>query len=221
MIWAHLNVNLRGIHLNSAVQLRLEALRITIFSIWWERQFEYAPECLEEWSSDHSNVIYPTKTQFFCTVLLRGCWWGLDNWGRNLDWKLWKERAVLPPLKKDTQTSLLLQQVTLHQNQLFRRSPRFCGLEGGFRLRKSTPRDCRLQAIRLSDQSATRGERGRGGQQAGVSLSAHTVRTRLLEDGLLSKRAAKRPLFSRKSIRTVILDHWGSGLDVWGISDNA
>lgn len=31
------------------------------FSIWWERQFEDAPECLEEGSSDHKNVMYPTQ----------------------------------------------------------------------------------------------------------------------------------------------------------------
>jgi hypothetical protein len=34
-----------------------------------------------------------------------------------------------------------------------------------------------------------------------VSASASTVRQRLLEDGLLSRRAAKKPLFSRKNIR--------------------
>ncbi|CDQ87550.1 unnamed protein product [Oncorhynchus mykiss] len=38
-------------------------------------------------------------------------------------------------------------------------------------------------------------------QQAGVSASACTVRRRLLEDGLVSRRAAKKPLLSRKNIR--------------------
>ncbi|CDR18259.1 unnamed protein product, partial [Oncorhynchus mykiss] len=38
-------------------------------------------------------------------------------------------------------------------------------------------------------------------QQAGVSASARTVRQRLLEDGLVSRRAAKKPLLSRKNIR--------------------
>ena len=37
-------------------------------------------------------------------------------------------------------------------------------------------------------------------QQAGVSASAHTVRGRLLEDGRVSRRAAKKPLLSRKII---------------------
>uniref|UniRef100_A0A673W276 Uncharacterized protein n=1 Tax=Salmo trutta TaxID=8032 RepID=A0A673W276_SALTR len=36
---------------------------------------------------------------------------------------------------------------------------------------------------------------------AGVSASARTVRRRLLEDGLVSRRAAKKPLLSRKNIR--------------------
>ena len=38
-------------------------------------------------------------------------------------------------------------------------------------------------------------------QQTGVSASACTVRQILLEDGLLSRRAAKKPLLSRKNIR--------------------
>ena len=38
-------------------------------------------------------------------------------------------------------------------------------------------------------------------QQVGVSASARTVRRRLLEDGLVSRRAAKKPLLSRKNIR--------------------
>lgn len=34
-----------------------------------------------------------------------------------------------------------------------------------------------------------------------MSASARTVRRRLLEDGLVSRRAAKKPLLSRKNIR--------------------
>ena len=38
-------------------------------------------------------------------------------------------------------------------------------------------------------------------QQGGVSASAHTVRQSLLEDDLVSRRAAKKTLLSRKNIR--------------------
>uniref|UniRef100_A0A8C8K613 Transposase Tc1-like domain-containing protein n=1 Tax=Oncorhynchus tshawytscha TaxID=74940 RepID=A0A8C8K613_ONCTS len=37
-------------------------------------------------------------------------------------------------------------------------------------------------------------------QQAGVSASARTVRRRLLDEGLVARRAAKKPLVSRKNI---------------------
>ena len=44
-----------------------------------------------------------------------------------------------------------------------------------------------------------------GMAQAGVSASARTVRQRLLEDGLVSRRAAKKPLLSRKNIRNRLI----------------
>ena len=48
--------------------------------------------------------------------------------------------------------------------------------------------------IQLRDRGTTSTELAQEWQQAGVSASARTVRRRLLEDGLVSRRAAKKPL---------------------------
>ncbi|ROL52870.1 DEP domain-containing protein 7 [Anabarilius grahami] len=70
------------------------------------------------------------------------------------------------------------------------------------RPRKSSKRQDRLlKRIQLRDRSATSAELAQEWQQAGVSASARTVRPRLLEDGLVSRRAAKKPLLSKKNIR--------------------
>ncbi|RXN38373.1 testis-expressed sequence 2 -like protein [Labeo rohita] len=70
------------------------------------------------------------------------------------------------------------------------------------RPRKSSKRQDRLlKRIQLRDRSATSAELAQEWQQAGVSASARTVRRRLLEDGLVSRRAAKKPLLSKKNIR--------------------
>ena len=67
------------------------------------------------------------------------------------------------------------------------------------RPRKSSKRQERLlKRIQLRDRSATSAELAQEWQQAGVSASARTVRRRLLEDGLVSRRAAKKPLLSKK-----------------------
>ncbi|RXN11578.1 hypothetical protein ROHU_010563 [Labeo rohita] len=67
------------------------------------------------------------------------------------------------------------------------------------RPRKSSKcQDRLLKRIQLRDRSA---ELAQEWQQAGVSASARTVRPRLLEDGLVSRRAAKKPLLSKKNIR--------------------
>ena len=67
------------------------------------------------------------------------------------------------------------------------------------RPRKSSKRQDRLlKRIQLRDRSATSAELAQEWQQAGVSASARTVRRRLLEDGLVSRRAAKKPLLSKK-----------------------
>ena len=67
------------------------------------------------------------------------------------------------------------------------------------RPRKSSKRQDRLlKRIQLRDRSATSAELAQEWQQAGVSASARTVRRRLLEDGLVSRREAKKPLLSKK-----------------------
>ena len=64
--------------------------------------------------------------------------------------------------------------------------------------RKSRKRQDRsLKLIQLQDRGTTSTELAQDWQQAGVSASARTVRRRLLEDGLVSRRA-KKPLLSRK-----------------------
>ena len=68
--------------------------------------------------------------------------------------------------------------------------------------RKSSKRQDRLlKFIQLRDRGTTSTELAQDGQQAGVSASARIVRRRLLVDGLVSRRAAKKPLLSRKNIR--------------------
>ena len=68
--------------------------------------------------------------------------------------------------------------------------------------RKSSKHQGRiLKLIQLRDRGTTIAELAQEWQQAGVSASARTVRRRLLEDGLVSRRAAKKPLLSRKNFR--------------------
>ena len=70
------------------------------------------------------------------------------------------------------------------------------------RPRKSSKRQARLlKLIQLWDRGTTNTELAQEWQQAGVSASARTVRRRLLEVGLVSRRAAKKPLLSMKNIR--------------------
>uniref|UniRef100_A0AAZ3SMF3 Transposase n=1 Tax=Oncorhynchus tshawytscha TaxID=74940 RepID=A0AAZ3SMF3_ONCTS len=67
--------------------------------------------------------------------------------------------------------------------------------------RKSSKRQDRLlKLIQLQDRGTTSTEHAQEWQQAGVSASARTVRQRILEDVLVSRRAAKKPPLSRKSI---------------------
>ena len=52
-----------------------------------------------------------------------------------------------------------------------------------------------------------------------MSASARTVRQRLLEDGLVSRRAAKKPLLSRKNIRDRLIfckRYWDWTAEDWG-----
>lgn len=74
------------------------------------------------------------------------------------------------------------------------------------RPRKSSKRqDGLLKMIQLRYQSATSAELAQEWQQAGVSLSARTVRRRLLEDGQMSRREAKKPLLSKKNMRDELI----------------
>lgn len=67
--------------------------------------------------------------------------------------------------------------------------------------------DCLLKLIQLRDQGTTSAELAQEWQQAGMSASARTVRRRFLEDGLVSRRAAKKPLLSWKNIRDRLIGH--------------
>ncbi|KAL7862565.1 hypothetical protein SRHO_G00140060 [Serrasalmus rhombeus] len=58
-----------------------------------------------------------------------------------------------------------------------------------------------LKVFQLRDRATSSAELAQEWQQAGVSASARTVRRRLLEQGLVSRRAEKKPLLSRKNIR--------------------
>ncbi|KAI4902731.1 hypothetical protein NFI96_016640 [Prochilodus magdalenae] len=70
------------------------------------------------------------------------------------------------------------------------------------RPRKTSKRqDHLLKVFQLRDRATSSAELAQEWQQAGVSASARTVRRRLLEQGLVSRRAAKKPLLSRKNIR--------------------
>uniref|UniRef100_A0A3B5RBS0 Paired domain-containing protein n=1 Tax=Xiphophorus maculatus TaxID=8083 RepID=A0A3B5RBS0_XIPMA len=70
------------------------------------------------------------------------------------------------------------------------------------RPRKTSKRQDRLlKVFQLRDRATGSAELAQEWQQAGVSASARTVRRRLLEQGLVSRRAAKKPLLSRKNIR--------------------
>uniref|UniRef100_A0A3B3S7W9 Paired domain-containing protein n=1 Tax=Paramormyrops kingsleyae TaxID=1676925 RepID=A0A3B3S7W9_9TELE len=70
------------------------------------------------------------------------------------------------------------------------------------RPRKSSKRQDRLlKLIQLRDRGTTSAELAQEWQEAGVSASARTVRRRLLEDGVVSRKAVKKPLLSEKNIR--------------------
>ena len=70
------------------------------------------------------------------------------------------------------------------------------------RPRKSSKCQDRLpKLIQLRDRGTTSTELAQEWQQTAGSASARTVKQRFLEDGLVSRRAAKKPLLSRKNIR--------------------
>lgn len=71
----------------------------------------------------------------------------------------------------------------------------------GCPIKSSKHQDHVLKACLLRHQTTTSAELAQEWQQAGVSTSALTVKWRLLEEGLVSRRAAKKPLVSSKNIR--------------------
>ena len=71
----------------------------------------------------------------------------------------------------------------------------------GLRRKSSKRQDPLLKLIQLRDRGTTSTELAQEWQEAGVSASALTVRQRLWLDGLVSRRAEKKPLLSRKNIR--------------------
>uniref|UniRef100_A0AAZ3RSY9 Transposase Tc1-like domain-containing protein n=1 Tax=Oncorhynchus tshawytscha TaxID=74940 RepID=A0AAZ3RSY9_ONCTS len=88
------------------------------------------------------------------------------------------------------------------------------------RPRKSSKcQDRLLKLIQLRDRGTTSTELAQEWQQAGMSASARTVRQRLLEDGLVSRRTAKKTLLSRKNIRDRLIfckRYWDWTDEDWG-----
>ena len=101
---------------------------------------------------------------------------------------------------KDIAASKIAPKSTIIKN--FKESGSIVVKKASGRPRKSRKRQDRLlQLIQLQDRGTPSTELALEWQQAGVSASARTMRRRLLEDGLVSRRAAKNPLLSRKNIR--------------------
>ena len=104
---------------------------------------------------------------------------------------------------KDIAASKIAPKSTIYRNiKNFKERGSIVVKKASGRPRRSSKRQDRLlKLIQLRDQGTTSTELAQEWQQAGVSASARTVRRRLLEDGLVSRRAAKKPLLSRKNIR--------------------
>uniref|UniRef100_A0A8C7SD41 Tc1-like transposase DDE domain-containing protein n=1 Tax=Oncorhynchus mykiss TaxID=8022 RepID=A0A8C7SD41_ONCMY len=104
---------------------------------------------------------------------------------------------------KDIDTSKIAPKSTIYQiTKNFKESGSIVVKKALGRPRKSSKcQDRLLKLIQLQDRGTTSTELAQEWQQAGLSASECTVRQRLLEDGLVSRRAAKKPLLSRKNIR--------------------
>uniref|UniRef100_A0A673ZNA5 Tc1-like transposase DDE domain-containing protein n=1 Tax=Salmo trutta TaxID=8032 RepID=A0A673ZNA5_SALTR len=122
----------------------------------------------------------------------------------------WKEtRAVIIALHKkgftgkDIAASKIAPKSTIYRIiKNFKESDSIVAKKASGHPRKSSKRqDHLLKLIQLRDRGTTSTELAQEWQQAGVSASARTVRQRLLEDGLVSRRAAKKLLLSRKNLR--------------------
>uniref|UniRef100_A0A8C7T280 Tc1-like transposase DDE domain-containing protein n=1 Tax=Oncorhynchus mykiss TaxID=8022 RepID=A0A8C7T280_ONCMY len=118
-------------------------------------------------------------------------------------------RAVLIALHKkgftgkDIAASKIAPKSTIYRiNKNFKKSCSIVVKKASGHPRKSSKRqDHLLKLIQLRDRGTTSTELAQEWQQAGVSASAHTVKQRLLEDSLVSRSAAKKPLLSRRNIR--------------------
>uniref|UniRef100_A0A087XJV3 Transposase Tc1-like domain-containing protein n=1 Tax=Poecilia formosa TaxID=48698 RepID=A0A087XJV3_POEFO len=93
-------------------------------------------------------------------------------------------------------------QSTIYRIKNFKERGSIVAKKAPGRPRKTSKRqDHLLKVFQLRDRATSSAELAQEWQQAGVSASARTVRRRLLEQGLVSRRAAKKPLLSRKNIR--------------------
>ena len=92
---------------------------------------------------------------------------------------------------KDIAASKIAPKSTIHPIiKNFKESGSIVVKKASGRPRKSSkPQDRLLKLIRLRDRGTTSTDLAQEWQQAGVSASARTVRRRLLEDGLVSRRA--------------------------------
>uniref|UniRef100_A0A8K9X8F3 Tc1-like transposase DDE domain-containing protein n=1 Tax=Oncorhynchus mykiss TaxID=8022 RepID=A0A8K9X8F3_ONCMY len=103
---------------------------------------------------------------------------------------------------KDIAASKIAPKSTIYQIiKNFKESGSIVVKASGCPRKSSKHQDRLLKLIQLRDRGTTSTELAQEWQQAGVSESACTVRQRLLKDGLVSRRAAKKPLLSRKNIR--------------------
>uniref|UniRef100_A0A087Y8V5 Transposase Tc1-like domain-containing protein n=1 Tax=Poecilia formosa TaxID=48698 RepID=A0A087Y8V5_POEFO len=124
-------------------------------------------------------------------------------------WLSLKKRAVIIALHKNglTGKSIAARKIA-PQSTIYRIIKNFkergsiVAKKSPWRPRKTSKRQDRLlKVFQLRDPATSSAELAQEWQQAGVSASARTVRRRLLEQVLVSRRAAKKPLLSRKNIR--------------------
>jgi hypothetical protein len=125
--------------------------------------------------------------------------------------------AIMPSLtSKDIAASNIAPKSAIYRTKNFKEIGSIVVKKASGCPRKSMKcQDRLLKLIQLWDWGTTSTELAQERQQAGVSASACTVRRRLLEDGLVSRRAAKKPCLSRdrlifcKWYRQWTAEDWG------------
>uniref|UniRef100_A0A096LU40 Transposase Tc1-like domain-containing protein n=1 Tax=Poecilia formosa TaxID=48698 RepID=A0A096LU40_POEFO len=120
------------------------------------------------------------------------------------DQSVMKTRAVIIALHKNGLTARkIAPQSTIYRIiKNFKERGSIVAKKAQGRPRKTSKRqDSLLKVFQLRNRATSSAELAQEWQQAGVSASPRTVRRRLLEQGLVSRRAAKKPLLSRKNIR--------------------